>query len=94
VLAELSLERRVIDVLQHCLVSHRGIDVVVDEVQLDFQPHLLGAGGEAACGQHPSQRVQASSSLLPIALQILIGVDGIDRALTHPTLPASGVYSH
>ncbi len=90
VLTELGLESRVVDMLQHPLVGHRGIEVRIDEVQLELEAHPLGARGEAVPGEHPGQRIQAALCFRPVTLQVLLGVDRIECTLAHPHLH----YSH
>ena len=68
VLAEFGLESRIVDMRQHRLVSHRRIDIVVDEVELEFQAHRGGTRSEAVAGQHLRQRLQAPLGLVPVAL--------------------------
>jgi hypothetical protein len=70
--AELGLEGRVGDLLQHARVRHGRVLRAVDEVELDLQSQSRLGDVEGAVGEHDRERIQAppdlgaeSSAILP-----------------------------
>jgi hypothetical protein len=85
-LAELGLEQRVGDRVQHLGVLHRRIAGVVDEVELDLQPGHRTFAVEPRLGQHPGEGVQTAAHLLAEPLPVLPGEDGGLDVLAHRAL--------
>ena len=69
-LAELGLEVRLGDRLQHLGVLERRVTPVVDEVELDLEPGHRVVGVEAGLAQHPGEDVEVAPHLLAVARAI------------------------
>jgi hypothetical protein len=65
-LAQLGGPGRVRDRLQHVGVAHGRPALVIDQVQLDFQPDLSGVGLEQVLAEHPGEYVQRPAHLVPV----------------------------
>ena len=61
-LAELGLEVRVGDRLEHLGVAHRGVARIVDQVELDLAADRRPLGVEARLAQHAREHVQAAAT--------------------------------
>lgn len=73
--AQLGGPGRVRDRLQDVVVAHRGLGLVVDEVQLDLQPHLRPLGLEPRLAQHLREHVEVLLHLDPVPAAVLAGED-------------------
>ena len=89
-LAELGDEVWVRDRLEHGCVLQRGLEVVVDEVELDLQTDLRVLEVELAVGQHAGEHVQATAHLLAVLLPVLAREDLQRHVLAHECLRPAG----
>ena len=71
---ELGLVVGVGDLLEHLGVGEPGLEVLVDEVQLDLETRHGPVELEVALREHPLEDVQVLADLLPVALTLLARV--------------------
>jgi len=85
-LAQLGLEGRVGDRLEHLGVLQRGVSGVVDEVELHLQPGHRVVGVEEFLAEHPLEHVEAPVDLLAVARAVgpreLLCVDVLSHGVT------------
>ncbi len=82
-LAELGLEVRVGDQLEHVRVRHRRVAGLLGQVELDLEPDRAPVGVEARLGEHAREHVEAALDLLAVALAVVPGEDGRGDLVTH-----------
>ncbi len=90
-LAKLGRPGRVGDRAEHVGVLHRRPAVVVHQVQLDLEPHLLRLRLEPGLAQHPGQHVEAVPDLLPVGTPVRLADHDRRDIPAHRSLPAASM---
>jgi hypothetical protein len=88
-LPEFGLEGRVGEVGEHLGVAHRRLAVLVDQVELEFQPGHGSVGVEPELVQHQGEHVEAAAHLVPVPHAVLARERGEGHFLAHRPFPAS-----